>query len=75
MTRNARILKTKAIIKRKNYRKSMNFHKLSCPGCLATYILVKTVQNLRTRLTKHAKFNTSTVSEHLTTCEHARHIT
>ena len=32
------------------------------------------VRNLRTRLTEHAKLNTSPVSEHLTTCEHARHI-
>ena len=48
-------------------------YEFSCPGCSATYI-GKTVRNLRTRLTKHAKSNTSAVSEHLTTCEHARHI-
>ena len=35
----------------------------------------KTVRNLQTQLTKHAKLNTSAVSEHLTSCEHARHIT
>ena len=49
-------------------------YEFSCPGCSATYI-GKTVRNLRTRLTEHAKLNTSAVSEHLTTCEHARHIT
>ena len=49
-------------------------YEFSCPGCSATYI-GKTMQNLRTRLTEHAKLNTSAVSEHLTTCEHARHIT
>ena len=43
------------------------------PGCSATYI-GKTVRNLGTRLSEHAKLNTSAVSEHLTTCEHARHI-
>ena len=48
-------------------------YEFSCPGCSATYI-GKTVRNLRTRLTEHAKSNTSAVSEHLTTCEHARHI-
>ena len=48
-------------------------YEFSCPGCSATYI-GKTVRNLRTRLTEHAKLNTSAVSEHLTTCEHARHI-
>ena len=48
-------------------------NEFSCPGCSATYI-GKTVRNLRTRLTEHAKLNTSAVSEHLTTCEHARHI-
>ena len=47
-------------------------YEFSCPGCSATYI-GKTVRNLRTRLTEHAKLNTSAVSEHLTTCEHARH--
>ena len=31
-------------------------------------------RNLRTRLIEHAKLSTSAVSEHLTTCEHARHI-
>lgn len=35
----------------------------------------KTVRNLRTRLSEHAKFNSSAISEHLTTCEHAKHIT
>ena len=49
-------------------------YEYSCPGCSATYI-GKTVRNLRTRLTEHAKLNTSTVSEHLTSCENARHIT
>ena len=49
-------------------------YEFSCPGCSATYI-GKTVRNLRTRLTEHAKLNTSAVSEHLKTCEHARHIT
>ena len=29
---------------------------------------------MQTRLAEHAKLNTSAVSEHLTTCEHARHI-
>ena len=48
-------------------------YEFSCPGCSATYI-GKTVRNLRTRLSEHAKLNTSAVSEHLTTCEHARHI-
>ena len=48
-------------------------YEFSCPGCSATYI-GKTVPNLRTWLTEHAKLNTSAVSEHLTTCEHARHI-
>ena len=48
-------------------------YEFSCPGCSATYI-GKTVRNLRTRLTEHAKLNTSAVTEHLTTCEHARHI-
>ena len=49
-------------------------YEFSCPGCSATYI-GKTVRNLRTRLTEHAQLNTSAVSEHLKTCEHARHIT
>ena len=49
-------------------------YEFSCPGCSATYIS-KTVRNLRARLTKHAKLNTSAVSEHLTSCEHARHMT
>ena len=41
----------------------------------ATYI-GKTVRNLYTRLAESAKFgNISAISEHLTTCEHARHIT
>ena len=36
----------------------------------------KTVWNLHTRLAEHAKFNNIiATSEHLTTCEHARHIT
>ena len=48
-------------------------YEFSCPGCSATYI-GKTVRSLRTRLSEHAKLNTSAVSEHLTTCEHARHI-
>ena len=48
-------------------------YEFSCPGCSATYI-GKTVRNLRTWLTEHAKLNTSAVSEHLTTCEHGRHI-
>ena len=48
-------------------------YKFSCPGCSATYI-GKTVQNLQTQLTEHAKLNSSAVSEHLTTCEHARHV-
>ena len=48
-------------------------YEFSCPGCSVTYI-GKTVRNLRTRLTEHAKLNTSAVSEPLTTCEHARHI-
>ena len=48
-------------------------YEFSCPGCSATYI-GKTVRNLRTRLSEHAKLNTSAVSEHLTTCKHARHI-
>ena len=48
-------------------------YEFSCPGCSATYI-GKTVRNLRTRSTEHAKLNTSAVSEPLTTCEHARHI-
>ena len=48
-------------------------HELSCVGGSATYI-GKTVRNLPTRLTEHAKLNTSAVFEHLTTCEHARHI-
>ena len=46
----------------------MNFQ-----GCSGTYI-GKTVRNLQTRLTEHVKLNTSAVSEHLTTCEHVRHI-
>lgn len=51
-------------------------YEFSCPGCRETYI-GKTVRNLRTRLTEHAKSgksSTSAVSEHLTTCEHAKHI-
>ena len=48
-------------------------YEFSCPGCSATYIS-KTVRNLRTRLSEHAKLNTSAVSKHPTTCEHARHI-
>ena len=46
-------------------------YEFSCPGCSATYI--GKMRNLRMRLTEHAKLNTSTVSGHLTTCEHARH--
>ena len=46
-------------------------YEFSCPGYSATYI-GKTVRNLRTQLSEHAKLNTSAVSEHLTTCEHAR---
>ena len=49
-------------------------YEFSCPGCSATYI-GKTVRNLRTWLTEHAKLNTSAVSEHLTTREQAGHIT
>ena len=37
-------------------------YEFSCPGCSATYI-GKTVRNLRTRSTEHAKLNTSAVSE------------
>ena len=48
-------------------------YEFSCPGCSATYI-GKTFWNLRTWLAEHANLNTSAVSEHLTTCEHARHI-
>ena len=49
-------------------------YEFSCPGCSATYI-GKTVGNLQTRLIERVKkLNTSAVSEHLTTCEHARHI-
>ena len=33
-------------------------YEFSCPGCSATY-KGKTVRNLRTRLTEHAKLNTS----------------
>ena len=43
-------------------------------GCSETY-LGKTVRSLRTRLSEHAKFNSSVISEHLTTCEHAKHVT
>ena len=50
-------------------------YEFSCPGCSATYIR-KTVWNLHTRLADYAKFNNiSAISEHVTTCEHARHIT
>ena len=45
-------------------------YEFSCPGCSATYI-GKTVRNLQTRFTEHAKLNASAVSEHLTTCKHA----
>ena len=48
-------------------------YEFSCPGCSVTYI-GKTVRNLRTRLTEHAKLNTSAVSEHLKTCEHATQV-
>ena len=50
-------------------------YEFSCPGCSATYI-GKTVRNLHTRLAEHSKFNNiSAISEHLTTCEHAKHVT
>ena len=58
---------------RKDLERNDLVYEFSCPGCSATYI-GKTVRSLRTRLTEHAKLNTSAVSEHLTTCEHARHI-
>ena len=48
-------------------------YEFSCSSCTATYI-GKTVRNLLTGLAEHAKLNTSAVSEHLMTCEHARHI-
>ena len=48
-------------------------YEFSRSGCSATCI-GKTVRNLRTWLTEHAKLNTSAVSEHLRTCEHAKHI-
>ena len=63
---------------RKNYRKSISSFEALRPllsACSNRVRKFRTVlPNLRTRLTEHAKLNTSAVSEHLTTCEHARHI-
>ena len=53
-------------------------YEFSCPSCSKTYI-GKTSRNLRTRLTEHTPTitrtnNNSAISDHLTHCEHAKHL-
>ena len=48
-------------------------YEFACPGCKSSYI-GKTESNLATRFSKHSDQHKSSISRHLSECEHANYI-
>ena len=48
-------------------------YEFTCPGCNSSYV-GKTERNLATRLSKHSDPQKSSISKHLSECEHANYI-
>ena len=56
-----------------NSSRSNIVYEVTCPGCNSSYI-GKTERNLATRLSEHSDPQKSSISKHLSECEHANYI-